>query len=185
MTRSKTNEQALESSIEKSLVGVTLEELKEQGVTEPVEQYGNNKKFYLGLSNDFNKEYAIDEKRFWHFLETTQAEELDKLKRDPQYKLKIIQRLDRMIKKYGILKVLKKGLDVDDAHFVLMYVAPLSSSSQEIKKRFNSNEFSITRQVCYSVANPLEEIDMVIFLNGLPIITMELRKRGQARLFLI
>ncbi|WP_297525496.1 type I restriction endonuclease subunit R [Sulfurovum sp.] len=129
----------------------------------------------MGDPNDFDKEYAIDTKRFWHFLETTQAEELEKLKRDPQYKLKIVQRLDRMVKKYGILDVLKKGLSVDDAHFTLMYVAPLPSSSDEIKKRFASNEFSVTRQLRYSVDNPGEEIDMVIFLNGLPIVTLELK----------
>jgi len=174
MTKSKTNEQALESSIEKSLVGISLEKLAE-GVAEPSTSYGDNKKFYMGYPSDFDKEYAIDTKRFWHFLETTQVEELDKLKRDPQYKLKIVQRLDRMIKKYGVLDVLKKGLSVEDAHFTLMYVAPLPSSSDEIKKRFSSNEFSVTRQLRYSVSNPGEEIDMVIFLNGLPIVTMELK----------
>ena len=100
MSRSKTNERALESSIEKTLTGITQEELKEQGiVAETMPDYGTNKMFYVGFNSDFNKEYAIDERRFWHFLESTQEEELAKLKRDPQYKLKIVQRLDRMIKK--------------------------------------------------------------------------------------
>lgn len=151
---SQTNEEALESCIEQSLLAQA---------------------FYKGENKDFNKEYAIDEKIFWNFLESTQAEELNKLKRDPQYKLKIIQRLDKMIKKYGILKILKKGLDVDDAHFTFFYIAPLASSGDELKKRFASNQFSITRQVTFSNANPLLELDMVIFLNGLPIITMELK----------
>lgn len=151
---SQTNEEALESSIEKSLL--------EQG-------------FIKGYNSDFNKEYAIDEKRFWDFLEDTQADELEKLKRDSNYKIKVIQRLDKMIKKYGILKILKKGLDVEDAHFTLFYVAPLASSGKEIKKRFTSNQFSVTRQVTHSTANPLLEIDMVLFLNGLPITTMELK----------
>ncbi len=173
--RSQTNEQALESSIEKSLTGTSLEEMAERGNAESLPQYGVNDKFYIGQNSDFNKAYAIDERRFWHFLETTQEEELNKLRRDPQYKLKIIQRLDRMIKKYGVLKILRKGLAVDDAHFTMMYVAPLASSSQIIKKRFDSNEFSVTRQVTYSMANPLQEIDMVIFINGLPIVTMELK----------
>ena len=173
--RSQTDEQALESSIEKSLTGTSREELKEQGIVDEAMEYGTNKMFYVGFNSDFNKEYAIDERRFWHFLESTQEDELNKIKRDPQYKLKIIQRLDRMIKKYGVLKILRKGLDVDDAHFTMMYVAPLASSSQTIKKRFASNEFSVTRQVTYSKENPLLEIDMVIFINGLPIITMELK----------
>ena len=169
-----TNEQALESSIEKHLTGTCQEELK-AGASEPTPTYGTNDKFYIGHNSDFNKEYAIDEKRFWSFLESTQEEELEKLKRDPQYKLKIIQRLDKMIKKYGVLKILKKGLDVDDAHFTLFYSAPLASSGEAIKKRFASNQFSVTRQVTYSTANPLLEIDMVIFINGIPIITMELK----------
>lgn len=173
---SQTNEQALESSIEKYLTGTCQEELK-QGVSEPSPTYGTNDKFYIGFNSDFNKEYAIDEKRFWDFLETTQADELEKLKRDSNYKLKVIQRLDKMIKKYGILKILKKGLDVEDAHFTLFYVAPLNSSGSEIKKRFSSNQFSVTRQVTHSTSNPLLEIDMVIFINGLPIITMELKNQ--------
>ena len=171
---SQTNEQALESSIEKALTGTCSEEIKDR-VNEPSADYNGNDKFYIGHNHDFNKEYAVDEKRFWHFLESTQADELEKLKRDPQYRLKIIQRLNRMIKKYGILKILKKGLAIDDAHFTLLFVAPLASSSEVIKKQFMSNEFSVTRQVTYSVSNPREEIDMVIFVNGLPIITIELK----------
>ena len=171
---SQTNEQALESSIEKYLTGTCQEEFK-LGVSEPTPVYGSNNKFLMGFNKDFNKEYAIDEKRFWDFLESTQEEELEKLKRDPQYKLKIIQRLDKMIKKYGILKILKKGLDVEDAHFTFFYIAPLASSGDELKRRFNSNQFSVTRQVTFSNANPLLELDMVIFINGLPIITMELK----------
>ncbi|MGJ0312948.1 type I restriction endonuclease subunit R [Aliarcobacter cryaerophilus] len=151
---SQTNEEALESCIESSLL--------EQG-------------FVRGENKDFNKDYAIDEKRFWDFLQSSQADELEKLKRDPQYKLKIIQRLDKMIKKYGILKILKKGLDVDDAHFKLFFIAPLASSGEELQKRFASNVFSVTRQVTFSKTNPLLELDMVLFINGLPIITMELK----------
>jgi type I restriction enzyme, R subunit len=171
---SQTNEQALESSIEKFLTGTCQEELK-QAVSEPTPTYGNNKLFYIGSNSDFNKEYAIDEKRFWSFLESTQEDELNKLKRESNYKLKVIQRLDKMIKKYGILKILKKGLDVDDAHFTLFYIAPLASSGDEIKKRFESNQFSITRQVTFSNANAMLELDIVLFINGLPIITMELK----------
>ena len=176
---SQTNEQALEAAIEKKLTGTTLEELKAQEISgslaEAAEQYRSGNGYFLGEPNDFNKEYAIDERRFWHFLETTQAEELEKLKGQPQWKLRIMQRLDRMVKKYGIIYMLRKGLEVDDAHFTLLYAAPLASSSKEVKERFESNEFSVTRQLRYSCGNPREEIDMVVFINGLPVATMELK----------
>ena len=172
----QTNEQALEATIEKKLSGSCLEELKQQGdVQERAEVYRSGNGYYMGYANDFNTKYAIDEVRFWHFLATTQAEELAKIQKQNDWKLKILDRLDRMIKKYGVVKLLRKGLAVDDAHFTLFYVLPLASSSQSVKDNFDNNEFSVTRQVRYSLTNPREEIDMVLFINGLPFSTMELK----------
>ena len=173
---SQTNEAALEATIEKKLTGSCLEEIKQEGnLQEPKELYRSGNGYYIGHASDFNTKYAIDEVRFWHFLETTQKEELAKLQKQNDWKLKILDRLDRMIKKYGILRLLRKGLEVDDAHFTLFYVLPLASSSQTVKDNFDSNEFSVTRQVRYSLTNPREEIDMVLFINGLPFSTMELK----------
>src|SRR5690554_3545544 len=177
-TPSQTNEQALEAAIEKTLTGTCLEEFSSETLTiasEPFEGYRGGNGFYIGDANDFNPQYAIDEKRFWHFLETTQKEELEKIKRTSDWKMKILVRLDRMIKKYGILRLLRKGLDVEDAHFTLLYQLPMASSSQTVKENFEKNEFSVTRQVRYNTENLREEIDMVIFLNGLPIATLELK----------
>lgn len=174
---SKTNEAALESAIEKALTGTSLEE---QGgdaslVSEPHAIYRAGNGFYMGDANDFNPKYALDEVRFWHFLENTQEEELDKLKRSADWKLKIVERYDRMIKKYGILRLLLKGLEVEDAHFTLLYQVPMSSSSQAVKANFEKNEFSVSRQIRYNTDNQREEIDMVIFINGMPIATLELK----------
>jgi type I restriction enzyme R subunit len=173
---SQTNEAALESTIEKKLTGSCLEDLKLEGIAqERIALYRSGNGYYIGYASDFNPKYAIDEVRFWHFLETTQAEELAKIQKQNDWKLKILDRLDRMIKKYGVLKLLRKSLEVDDAHFTLFYVLPLASSSQLVKDNFENNEFSVTRQVQYSLSNPREEIDMVLFINGLPFSTMELK----------
>lgn len=174
-----TNEQALEASIEKALTGTCTEDLRKASgssiVSEPQALYRSGQGFWVGYANDFDKKYAIDQVRFWDFLETTQPDELAKLQRQSDWKIRILDRYDRLIKKYGVLRLLKKGLDVDDAHFTLFYQLPLASSSESVKKNFELNQFSVTRQVCYSQANPREEIDMVLFLNGIPLITMELK----------
>jgi len=73
------------------------------------------------------------------------------------------------------LRLLKKGLEVDDAHFTLLYQLPLASSGRSVKENFLKNEFSVTRQVHYSLENTNESIDMVLFVNGLPFATMELK----------
>jgi type I restriction enzyme, R subunit len=178
MSPSKTNEQALEAAIEKALTGTCLEDLSSEIITaaaEPVELYRGGNGFYIGNANDFNAHYALDETRFWHFLESTQKDELDKLKRTADWKRKVIERLDRMIKKYGLLRLLRKGLEVDDAHFTLLFQVPMASSSQAVKDNFEKNEFSVTRQVRYNTENQREEMDMVVFVNGLPIATLELK----------
>jgi len=177
---SQTNEQALEAAIERTLTGTCIEDLKQQGssvdaVNENTEIYRTGKGYYIGQPANFNAQFAIDEQFFWDFLESTQKEELEKLQKQSDWKLKILNRYDRLVKKYGILYLLKKGLQVDDAHFILFYESPLASSSQKVKDNFAQNRFSETRQLRYSIDNPREEIDMVLFLNGLPIVTMELK----------
>jgi type I restriction enzyme, R subunit len=177
MSPSKTNEQALESAIEKALTGTCLEELdKDREIyVDPPAMYRTGKGFFIGRAHDFNPQYAIDEYRFWDFLENTQKEELDKLKRSSDWKLKIVERFDRMIKKYGLLRLLRRGLEVEDAHFTLLYQVPMASSSQAVKDNFDKNQFSVTRQVRYNTENQREEMDMVVFINGLPIATLELK----------
>lgn len=168
---SNTKEVALEQAIQRHLTGLTTEELA--GLPAPV----GHGPFRLGLPADFDAEYALDTRLFWEFLETTQGKELTKLKgRNPgDWQRKILERFDRLIKKTGVLHLLKKGLAVDDAFFTLMYPVPLASSAAKVHENFAANIFSVTRQVRYSQSNPSEEIDMVLFLNGLPLITIELK----------
>ena len=80
-----------------------------------------------------------------------------------------------MVKKHGLCHLLKKGLSVDDAHLSLMYPAPLASSSDNVVQNFEENIFSCTRQLSYSTANTMEEVDVVLFINGLPFATLELK----------
>ena len=164
---SKTNEEALEALIESHLADVGA--------------------FQIGQPADYHAQFAVDTRFLWQFLEATQADELDKLKRNSavDWQRKIIERFDRLIKKHGILHLLKKGLSVDDAFFNLMYPAPLASSSKAVVDNFAANIFSVTRQVRYSLANPLQEIDMVMFINGIALISLELKNAwtGQSARF--
>ncbi|MEI7676669.1 MAG: type I restriction endonuclease subunit R [Bacteroidales bacterium] len=185
---SKTNEQALEAAIELCLTGSCVEDQKQgvsassdsgessiSGERDPLYRGGNG--YYMGSPNQFDAKYAIDTFHFWRFLEATQPTELKKLQRQSDWKLRILERLDRTVKRYGIIALLRKGLEVEDAHFTLFYQLPLASSSVSVKKNFESNQFSVTRQLRYSLANPGEEIDMVLFVNGLPFSTLELKNQ--------
>ena len=166
---SNTKEIALEQAIERHLTGTTTEALATGSAeTGP---------YRIGRPADFDAALALDTRLFWEFLETTQGKALDKLKdRNPaDWQAKILGQLDKLVKRKGVLHVLKKGLPVDDAHFTLMYPAPLASSAQKVHDNFAANCWSVTRQVHHNQANPHESVDMVLFLNGLPIVTLELK----------
>ncbi len=178
---SNTHESALESTIQQHLCGISIEALAAQNrpidaLHERVSPYqsGGNA-YYIGYPQDYNAAVAIDEARFWDFLTHTQAPELAKLQKQSDWQRKILDRLDKMIKKYGIIRLFRKGLDVDDAHFTLFYPLPLVSSSPSVQQNFLHNQFSLTRQLPYSRQNPQESIDIGLFVNGLPFATLELK----------
>lgn len=151
---SQTNEAALETHIENALV--------KDG-------------YCIGNPADFDREFAIDGKLFWQFLEATQPKELAKLKDRPNWQRLLLERLNKKIKKDSVLAVLKKGLDIDDAHFDLLYRLPYNDLNPEVVANFAANIFSVTRQVHYSESDTFKSVDMVLFVNGLAIATLELK----------
>lgn len=131
--------------------------------------------YQLGNPADFDKVHAIDSHYFWQFLHNSQQTALDTIaKHNPDWQKTIIHRLNNTIKKYGILHLLKKGLDVDNATLTFLYPQPLASSSQIARDNYRQNIFSVTRQVRYSQDSG-NSVDLVIFLNGLAIVTLELK----------
>lgn len=131
--------------------------------------------YQQGNPANFDKIQAIDSHYFWQFLHNSQQIALDTIaKHNPDWQKTIIHRLNNTIKKYGILHILKKGLDVDNANLTFLYPKPLASSSQIARDNYRQNIFTVTRQVRYSQHNG-NSVDLVIFLNGLAIITLELK----------
>jgi len=135
--------------------------------------------YCIGNPADFDREFAIDGKLFWQFLEATQPKELAKLKDRPNWRRLLLERLNKKIKKDSVLAVLKKGLDIDDAHFDLLYRLPYNDLNPEVAANFAANIFSVTRQVHYSQglgsSDTFKSVDMVLFVNGLAIATLELK----------
>lgn len=176
MSPSNTTEKALEACIERYLSGgVTGDAPTPGGGDEDPGGYGGRGLGYVrGLSKDFNAEFALDTAKLWAFLEATQAAELAKLHYKPDWKQQVIERLHRKLKKDGILSILKRGLNVDNAHLDLLYRLPYNDLNPQVSAKFESNIFSVTRQIFFSQAGG-QSVDMVLFINGLPIATLELK----------
>ena len=174
MSTSKTNEQAFEALIERALIGTTLEERKESGQTDVDTQAPDAAHYYWGKPSDFEKKVALDQRRLWSFLEATQQEELDKYV-GKDLKASLEKQIDSDIRTFGIIQVLRKGVELNNIKVSLFYPKPSAADSELSKKQYASNQFSVTRQQTFSLQNPGLEIDMVLYVNGLPIFTFELK----------
>lgn len=174
MVTSKTNEQAFEALIEKALVGSTVEERKEAGQTDVDAQCPSESQYYWGLPGDFDKKVALDRRRLWSFLEATQKEKLDEYV-GKDLKADIEKQIDSDIKTFGIIQLLRKGVEINNIKLTLFYPKPSAADSELSKKQYATNQFSVTRQQTFSIQHPDYEIDMVLYVNGLPLFTFELK----------
>ena len=87
----------------------------------------------------------------------------------------ILKRIREVIDSEGTLHVLRKGFDIHGGgHFELCYFEPASPDAEEARKLSTENLFHVQRQLKYSKANE-NALDLVLFLNGLPIFTAELK----------
>lgn len=138
----------------------------------------NQNGYEQGSNADYNRDYAIDETRLFRFLSATQPDEMEKLgvfKSDLK-KAQFLNRLRGEIAKRGIIDVLRNGIKVYPADLVMFYLTP-SEKNIKAKALFEQNIFSVTRQLQYSKDATRLALDLCIFINGLPVITCELKNQ--------
>ena len=133
-----------------------------------------------GSAADYDRGHALDVVQLFAFLEATQPEKLKKLAigdyRDTRgsARQKFLSRLSSEIGRRGVIDVLRSGVDDGPLHFDLFYGTP-SPGNESAAKRFALNRFSITRQLRYSLDETQRSLDLAAFINGLPLITFELK----------
>ncbi|MCF0137556.1 MAG: type I restriction endonuclease subunit R, partial [Oscillospiraceae bacterium] len=131
-----------------------------------------------GVDADYNRDYAVDETRLFRFLSDTQPDKLAELRitESALEKDRFFKQLDKKLKSDGVIALLRKGMKYKHLTLDLFYVRP-SENNPDAAALYERNIFSVTRQLRYSKFNPLLALDVCIFLNGLPIITMELKNQ--------
>lgn len=129
----------------------------------------------------FNRKYAIDEERLLRFIKSSQVDEFDLLRLDTEEgKAKFLKQLDLSIRKLGIVAVLKNGIKCYPSSGTIIFYHALDPKRESSYDEFRQNIFSVTNQLTYSEINRGLELDLAIFINGLPIITMELKSKGSS-----
>lgn len=125
---------------------------------------------------EFDRLFAMNRKALFDFLEATQPEKMEALRKI--YKGTMEDTLVAFINQQETrgsgsrLDVLKHGVELANIHLDLMYTKPATTFNQELTALYHKNIFTVSEEVW---ASDSERVDLVIFLNGLAIITLELK----------
>ena len=124
---------------------------------------------------DYDRSLAMDKALVLRFIQDTQPEAWKKLRThypDAAEK-QLFQRLEKALKDLGMLEVLRNGIKiVPNMPFNLCYFCPASALEPKRVAEYQSNILSAMDEVEYSEKSN-NRLDMVIFVNGLPVITIE------------
>ncbi len=165
-------ERSFEDAIEQTLLAAPA-------VADAVPRFGEGSSggYQRRLAADFDVGLCLLPKDVSDFVLATQPREWERLKQHhgAEAKDRFLKRLAAEVDKRGVLDVLRKGVKDSGVHIRLAFFRPSSGLNEELRRLYLGNLFSVARQVHYSERTPEKSIDVVLFLNGLPIFTAELK----------
>jgi len=132
--------------------------------------------YICGHPADYDREFCVDLFQLRAFLEVTQpdlAKAVD-IANDSPTRRQFLARLQGEIRKRGVIDVLRHGLR-HHAHEITLFYGTPSPGNKEAQRLYAQNRFSVTRQLRYSLDETQRALDLVIFINGLPVFTFELK----------
>ncbi len=87
-----------------------------------------------------------------------------------------LKQIEKEIEEFGLLNVLRNGIKLNGMDFRIIYFKPETSINSELIDLYNKNIFECVRQLHYS-ADLNNSLDTVLFINGFPIVTLELKNQ--------
>lgn len=155
-------------------------DMSERGLETLIERSLIEQSGYLkGKPSDFVREFCLDKVQLLEFLRATQPQAMTRLTATygEHFEERLFKRICDQIKNRGIIDVLRKGIKAQEVSLTLYYKQPASQLNPDALTRYEANRFSVTRQLRYSDDNKQLALDLVIFINGLPLITFELKNQ--------
>ena len=153
--------------------------LHEKNFEADIEQYLLTEGGYIkGSQKTYDKEKAIDLDTLIRFIKDSQPKAWEKFERvfGATAKAELYKTMQGDILKYGLIHTLRKGIKNRGIEIQLCYFAPASSLNPELIEKYNKNILECTRQFVYS-KDIKNSIDMVLSLNGIPVVAIELKNQ--------
>jgi type I restriction enzyme R subunit len=132
--------------------------------------------YFIRDAKQYDRLHAIDRELLFKFLNDTQPDAMERLRRIYKGDLEdtIVGLINTEVTKSRgcLLNVLKHGIEISGETLQFMYTKPATDFNRELTEKYQKNIFSVMEEVW---ASDKERIDLVIFLNGLAIMSFELK----------
>lgn len=132
----------------------------------------NEHRFTAAKPADFDAEFCLNIRQLMEFIERTQKDAYEFIQRKGERAFLV--EVDRKLNTAGVIEVLRKGVKYIDKTINLFYRKPSSTYNARDLANYHANDFSVTEELVYSLENK-NRLDLTIFVNGLPVITAELK----------
>ena len=144
-----------------------------------ITEYLIDNEWHQGEKSNYTRDIGLDIEELKLFLLSTQNEEWERLTSLHGGEIavwnKFSERLAKEIDGRGTIDVLRKGIVDLGVKFQLAYFVPAHDLTPENREKYNANRVTVTRQIKMSETNVDDSIDLVFFLNGIPVATAELK----------
>lgn len=155
---------------------------KEKIFENHIAAYLINKHFYTALSaaDCTDTEFHFIAAHLINFIKDTQLSKYEKLQENYGIDAdrEILEALKNELHRKPLWVIIRNSLPARGIPFELYYPKPRSSNSQTSFDNYNKNKFSVKQQYHFS-SDTSQSIDLVLFLNGMPIITIELKHEDE------
>lgn len=152
-------------------------DVKEKRFEEDIESYLCSAGGYTkGNPSTYDRNIALDKNTFLTFIKSSQPKIWERFKKiyGADSEKQMLDRFCREVKMVGLLRVLRQGFTDRGIKFRAVYWKPETSINETSQKQYETNLLHCTRQLHYSIQNE-NSIDIVLFLNGIPVVSMELK----------
>jgi type I restriction enzyme R subunit len=154
-----------------------FESTLEQIITEHLSASG----WILGNPDEYSRALGLDLRELQAFILGTQQSAWERLVslhgNEAAAMKKFSERLFKEIDNRGTVDVIRKGVIDLGVKFQLAYFVPAHDLTPENREKYNANRLTVTRQIKMSETNVDDSIDLVFFLNGIPVATAELKSQ--------
>jgi type I restriction enzyme R subunit len=128
-------------------------------------------------AESLDQKTLVDAETLAEFVKSTQPTQWAKLARQfpGEERETLAAQVSALVAKRGTLEVLRNGVSFSGINLQLAFFRPSGEGNPEHQAQYERNLFGVMRQVHFSTKTPDQSVDGVILLNGLPIVSIELK----------